>query len=258
MILEQEIGHLSLVGAGPGDPDLITLKATKVLANADVVLYDALANPQILDYANSNAELIYVGKRKGCKAFLQDQIQELIVERALQGKHVVRLKGGDPFVFGRGAEEAEYAAQFGISSTVVPGISSAIAVPALQQIPVTKRHASESVWIITGTTKAHQLSKDVELAAQSTATVVILMGMSKLKQITELFIAENKAQTPIAVIQNGSLPNEQIVVGQINSIVDLVEQNGLTNPAVIIIGEVVAHRQKVQTIFEQFSINQCA
>jgi len=198
------LGKLSIVGAGPGDPDLITLKAVKAIEAADVILYDALINTDLLKYASKNAEQIFVGKRRGCYTFQQEQINELIVERAKKGNHVIRLKGGDPFVFGRGAEEAEYAAKFGIDTAVIPGITSAIAVPATQNIPVTKRQVAESFWVITGTTKDHKLSSDVELALQSTATIIILMGMKKLPEIVALFQSYDKGEKPVAVIQDGT------------------------------------------------------
>ena len=182
---------LTVVGAGPGDPDLITLKAIKALKSADVILYDALINVDLLNYAPKKAEKIFVGKRKGCYRYQQEQINELIVSRAKSNGHVVRLKGGDPFIFGRGAEEMDYAHQFGIETDMVPGISSALAVPAYQGIPLTKRNASESFWVITGTTKSHKMSTDIALAAKSTATVVILMGMGKLDEIVAVFKSEN-------------------------------------------------------------------
>jgi len=177
------IPKLTVIGAGPGDVDLITVKGLKVLKTADVVLYDALVNDDLLDFINPKAELIFVGKRRGCYRYQQEQINELIVTYAKSHGHVVRLKGGDSFIFGRGAEEMEYAAGFGIETAVVPGISSSMAVPAMQNIPVTKRGASESFWVITGTTKEHKISSDIALAAKSSATVVILMGMGKLNQI---------------------------------------------------------------------------
>jgi uroporphyrin-III C-methyltransferase len=240
-------GRLSVVGAGPGDPDLFTLKGIKALESADVVLFDALVNPELLKYA-SQAEQIFVGKRKGCYSYQQAQINELIVERGLQGKHVVRLKGGDPFVFGRGSEEMEYAAGFGLKVAMVPGISSSIAVPAAQQIPVTKRGASESFWVITGTTKAHKISNDIALAAKSSATVVILMGMSKLSEITTLFKTEGKSETPVAIIQEGTTTNEKIAIGTVATIEAEVMKHQLSNPAIIIIGEVVKHRSIIQEI----------
>jgi uroporphyrin-III C-methyltransferase len=245
-------GRLTVVGAGPGDIELITLKAIKTLENADVVLYDALVNEELLDYAK-NAELIFVGKRKGCYAYQQEQINELIVSRTKSAGHVVRLKGGDPFVFGRGSEEMEYAASHGLEVAMVPGISSSLSVPAYQNIPVTKRGSSESFWVITGTTKEHKLSADVALAAKSSATVVILMGMSKLPQIVELFKGEGKADMPIAIIQNGTRDNEKVGVATIATIVDVVEKEKLSNPAIIIIGEVVKHREALVEAKNQYS-----
>ncbi|MFD0862778.1 uroporphyrinogen-III C-methyltransferase [Sungkyunkwania multivorans] len=238
---------LTLIGAGPGDPDLLTIKGAKVLADADVVLYDALVNPIVLEHAQF-AEKIFVGKRKGCYTYQQDQINELIVSRAHSHGHVVRLKGGDPFIFGRGAEEMEYAAKFGVEVAMVPGISSSSSVPALQNIPVTKRGASESFWVIAGTTKEHKLSRDVKLAAQSTATIVILMGMGKLGEIVSLFKREGKSDTTVAIIQNGSRKDERIGVGNISTIEDIVAKRQLSNPAIIIIGEVVEHREIINEL----------
>ena len=235
---------LTVVGAGPGDIELFTLKGVKALQSADVVLYDALVNPELLKYAQ-NAELIFVGKRKGCYAYQQEQINDLIISRAESHGHVVRLKGGDPFIFGRGAEEMEIAAAAGIEVAVVPGISSSLAVPAYQNIPLTKRGSSESFWVITGTTKDHKLSKDVQLAAQSSATVVILMGMSKLGEITNLFRKIGKRETPVAIIQNGTTAEERIGVGTIGTIESVVQELKLTNPSIIVIGEVVRHRAQL-------------
>ncbi|WP_189319410.1 uroporphyrinogen-III C-methyltransferase [Leeuwenhoekiella nanhaiensis] len=235
---------LTVVGAGPGDVELFTLKGVKALQSADVVLYDALVNPELLEYA-ADAELIFVGKRKGCYAYQQEQINDLIISRAKSHGHVVRLKGGDPFIFGRGAEEMEIAAEAGIEAAVVPGISSSLAVPAYQNIPLTKRGSSESFWVITGTTRAHKLSEDVKLAAQSSATVVILMGMSKLAEITACFRESGKNNTPVAIIQNGTTPEERIGVGTIDSIEEVVQELKLTNPSIIVIGEVVRHREQL-------------
>ncbi|WP_034043201.1 uroporphyrinogen-III C-methyltransferase [Wocania ichthyoenteri] len=251
--MSTKIPKLTVVGAGPGDVDLITLKAIKAIKSADVVLYDALINKELLEYASTKAELIFVGKRKGCYAYQQDQINELIVGRAKSHGHVVRLKGGDPFIFGRGAEEIDYARQFGIETYVVPGITSAIAVPAYQGIPLTKRGASESFWVITGTTKAHKLSNDVQLAAKSTATVVILMGMSKLNEIVKVFLAENKQDTVVAIIQNGTTENEKFGVGTISTISKVVEEKQLTSPAIIVIGNVVKERVVLNSIYKDFA-----
>jgi uroporphyrin-III C-methyltransferase len=241
---------LTVVGAGPGDLELITLKGVRALESADVVLYDALVHPDLLRYA-PGAEHIFVGKRRGCYTYQQEQINELIVSRANTHGHVVRLKGGDPFVFGRGAEEMEYAAARSIEVAAIPGISSCIAVPAAQHIPVTKRGSSESFWVITGTTKSHRLSHDIALAAKSTATVVILMGMAKLKEIVHLFEVEGNADRPVAIIQNGTRENEKIGIGTIGNILKIVAKEQLSNPAIIIIGEVVQHRSKLLEIQQE-------
>ncbi len=246
-------GLLTVVGAGPGDVELITLKAIKALNAADVVLYDALVNPELLEYA-PHAEHIFVGKRKGCYVFQQEQINELIVSRAKTQGHVVRLKGGDPFVFGRGAEEMEYAASHGLQVAVVPGISACMAVPAYQGIPVTKRGAAESFWVITGTTKDHKLSKDVALASRSNATVIILMGMSKLSEIVGLYKKQGKSDLPVGIIQNGTCWDEKVGFGTIDTIEEEVGKHQLANPAIIVIGEVVAHRETMLNIIERHKI----
>lgn len=249
------LGQLTVVGAGPGDVELITLKAIKALQSADVVLYDALVDVALLDYA-PNAEHIFVGKRKGCYAYQQEQINDLIVSRAKTHGHVVRLKGGDPFVFGRGAEEMEHAASKGIKVAMVPGISSSVAVPASQNIPVTKRGAAESFWVITGTTKEHKLSSDVALAAKSNATIVILMGMGKLAEIVELFKKEGKVDMPIAIIQNGTRQDEKLGIGTIGTIEQIVLGQKLSNPAIIVVGEVVKHRSAVLNYAQTLQISQ--
>jgi uroporphyrin-III C-methyltransferase len=242
---------LTVVGAGPGDIDLITLKAIKAIKSADVILYDALINEELLEYAPEQTERIFVGKRRGCYAFQQEQINELIVYKAKEKGHVVRLKGGDPFVFGRGAEEIDYVRTFGLETFVVPGISSAAAVPAYQGIPLTKRGASESFWVITGTTKNHQLSTDVALAAKSTATVVILMGMHKLEEIVRVFSNEGKRDTAVAIIQNGTRANENVGIGTISSIQNIVEEKQLSSPAIIVIGDVVKERAVLGRIYTE-------
>jgi len=245
------IPKLTVVGAGPGDPELITLKAIKAIASAQVIMYDALVNDVLLEYAAKDAELIFVGKRKGCYAYQQSQINQLIIERALRCGHVVRLKGGDPFIFGRGAEELEYAKEYAIEVAVVPGISSSSAVPAYQGIPLTKRAASESFWVITGTTKSHAISKDIAIAAKSTATVVILMGMGKLAEIVKIFSSEGKQNTAVAIIQNGTRDNEKVGIGTIKTIEAIVEEKQLSSPAIIIIGEVVNQRVDLSSMYKQ-------
>ena len=241
---------LTIVGAGPGDAELITLKAIKALESADVVLYDALVNEELLQYA-SQAEIIFVGKRYGCHAYSQDQINDLIVSMAKSKGQVVRLKGGDSFVFGRGSEEIDFAHQFGIETAVVPGISSAMGVPACNGISLTQRKVSESFWVITGTTSEHKLSKDVALASQSSATVVILMGMNKLDEIIALYQSNRTDDLPIAIIQNGTKATQKKVIGTISTIKTLVEENQIASPAIIVIGEVVKNASKLTTYIEE-------
>lgn len=230
---------ITLVGAGPGDPDLLTIKGLNALKTAKVVLYDALVNTEILQHAPADALKIYVGKRANQHRYSQDEINLMLVQNAFLHGHVVRLKGGDSFVFGRGHEEITYADSFGIETVIVPGISSCIALPELQKVPVTRRGLNQSFWVLTGTTSSGELSNDVKIAAQSSATAVILMGMRKLSEIAAHFIKNGKAKTPVMVIQNGSLPTEKTVLGTVETIFDLVKYEGLGSPGIIIIGEVV-------------------
>lgn len=230
--------QLTLLGAGPGDPELISVKGLSALKAADVVLYDALVSPELLAQA-PNALTVYVGKRAGHHKMTQQEINRLIVEYALQYGHVVRLKGGDPFVFGRGHEEIEHAEKFGIATEVIPGISSATGIAGLHKIPLTRRGVTESFWVITGTTLEGTLSEDVQHAARSHATVVILMGLSRLAEIVKVFKDTGKPKLPVAVIQNGSLPDEKTAFGTIETIESEVKEKALKAPAVIIIGEVV-------------------
>lgn len=249
---------ITLVGAGPGDAELISLKGLRVLKTADVVLYDALVNDELLDYAPENAIKVYVGKRSGDHSYSQDAVNKLMIDYALNYGHVVRLKGGDPFVFGRGFEELEMAASYSIQTEVVPGISSSISVPALQGIPLTHRGASESFWVVTGTTSSGEISKDLYDAAKSNATVVVLMGIKKLQEIAEIFIAEGKYRLPAAVIQNGTMANEKLVVATAGTIFETAQDQKIDSPAIIVFGEVVGLHSLFQPIksFYEFSENE--
>ena len=240
---------LSVVGAGPGDPELITIKAVNVLKSASVVLYDALINRELLDYA-PQAEHIFVGKRKGRHRYSQEEINDLIVAYARERGHVVRLKGGDPFIFGRGMEELEHARKHGLETELVPGITSSIAVPANVGISLTQREVSESFWVITGTTTKGKLSADVQLAAQSTATVVILMGMGNLSEIVRLFSLYGKADLPVGIIQNGTTEKERSVFGSVKNIEAIVAETKLSAPATIVLGEVVRNRHQLNRVLE--------
>jgi uroporphyrin-III C-methyltransferase len=242
---------LYLVGAGPGDPDLITVKAVKILQQADVILYDALASKELLGYAKPGCKMIDVGKRKGKTSASQKDINELIVKNAYRYSNVVRLKGGDPFVFGRGHEEWEYVAQHGIEVVYVPGISSAISGPASVGIPLTKRGVNESFWVITGTLSSGEISNDLKLAAQSTATVIVLMGMSHLTEIATLFGQARSLNEPMAIVQNATLTNQKFVRGYAGNICNLATAYNLQTPAIIVIGKVVEESLVIDYIQQQ-------
>jgi uroporphyrin-III C-methyltransferase len=237
--------RLILVGAGPGDPDLLTIKAVKALAEADVVLYDALVHPDVLNWCRECTLKVFVGKRAGRHSYRQEEINQLILRYVCSHGTVVRLKGGDPFVFGRGFEELLFARAHGIEVQVIPGISSAIAVPAMQDIPLTHRGISESFWVITGTTRSGGLSTDVHLAAQSSATVVILMGMRKLPEIMRCFADAGKGSTAAAIIRNGSLPDEAICTAPVDKLAEVAMEQGMSSPAIIIVGDVVQARNYI-------------
>lgn len=245
--------RITLVGGGPGDPELITLKGLKALQNADVVLYDALVGEELLNFIHPQATKVYVGKRSGDHRYSQDAVNRLMVDYALNFGHVVRLKGGDSFVFGRGYEELTFATDHHIPVTVIPGVSSAIGVPGLQHIPVTHRGLSESFWVITGTTSAGEVSKDIYSAAQSNATVVILMGLKKLPEIVDIFKAAGKGQLPVALIQKGSTTEERLVVGTVSSIVDKYQKEAIQAPAILLFGEVVSLHPSYTSIIEAYA-----
>ena len=196
--------NVKIVGAGPGDAELLTVKAVKALEKADVILYDALVGKEIKQYASEKAEWVFVGKRANKHTYQQDEINQLIVEYAFSYKNVVRLKGGDPYIFGRGHEEYNYVSSFGIYVEVIPGISSAIAVPELSNIPLTKRDVSQSFWVLTATNKKGELTDDIITASKTNATVVVLMGIKKLPKIVELYQQNGKSELPVGVIQNGT------------------------------------------------------
>jgi uroporphyrin-III C-methyltransferase len=236
--LSTPLPRLTVLGAGPGDPELFTLKGVRVLGEADVVLYDALANNDLLGYVRPGAQQIFVGKRRGMRSYGQAEINALIVSAARQYGHVVRLKGGDPFVFGRGREEMLYAEQHGLLTDYVPGISSAVAAAGSVGIPVTHRGASEGFQVVTATTATGELSAAVTEAARSRTTTVILMGLSQLAGIVEIFGQHGQSQTPAAIVQNGTLPTAQLVTGSVSQLPARAAAAGIGAPAIIIIGEV--------------------
>ena len=236
------IPELFVLGAGPGDPELITVKGYKVLQQADVILYDNLANQALLDMAKPGCEKIYVGKHPYGSYTPQETILEMIKHYAFTKGSVVRLKGGDPFIFGRGFEEIIYAREQGIKTHYIPGITSMQASGFLD-IPLTHRAISEGVWIITGTKKDGTLSADLKLAMQSNATVVIYMGMKQIDSIAATYISENRGTTPAAIIQHASLPQQKVVRGVVKDLRAMADSQQLTHPAIIIIGEVAGLAQ---------------
>ncbi|SER98874.1 uroporphyrin-III C-methyltransferase [Gracilibacillus ureilyticus] len=235
------MGKVYLVGAGPGDPDLITVKALKCIQKADVILYDRLVNQQLIKEAKPDADLIYCGKLPKMHFMKQETINHLLVKYAKKGRTVVRLKGGDPFVFGRGAEEAEVLAKQGIEYEVVPGITSGIAAPAYADIPITHREVGRSFAVITGHCKNGQPGEiNWEQLANSVDTLAIYMGMSNLSFIIDqLLKAGKRKETPIAIIHAGTTEQQRMVSGTLDSILEIVKADKIKNPAMIIIGEVV-------------------
>lgn len=231
---------VSLVGAGPGSEDLITIRGLRTLQAADVILYDALVSDELLSQVDAAILKIYVGKRCSQHSFTQDDINILVVENAFKYGHVVRLKGGDPFVFGRAHEEIEYVASFGIPVSVVPGISSALAVPSSQGIPMTQRGVSSSFWVMTATKRDGSFSEDLKFASQSSATMVILMGVRKLIEIVREVIKYRGCMMPLAVIQNGTMKNESCIISTLSTIQTVLSTIDTSKPGIIVIGEVVA------------------
>ena len=246
---EVPTGFVWLVGAGPGDPGLITVAAAEALAQADVVVYDRLANPALLDLAPEPAERVAAGKRPDSHTMTQDEINALLVERGRAGKRVVRLKGGDPFVFGRGGEEAEALRANAVPFAVIPGISSAIAAPAYAGIPVTHRGIASSVTFVTGHEDPAKESHGVDWQrlAGSADTLVLLMGAGQLAEIVErLTECGRDAETPVAVVEWGTLPRQRTVTGTLRDIVDNIRDAGIGAPSVIVVGEVVRLRDSLR------------
>jgi len=226
-----------LVGAGPGDPELISVKGLKAIQKADVILYDALSSTELLKEAPSHAELIYVGKRCAKHSLKQADINALIYQKAKQHDNVVRLKGGDPFIFGRGHEEQVFLEERNVQVQVIPGISSVTSLAGLQGVPLTRRHISESFWVLTGTTKNHQLSEDDKKAIKTDATLVILMATRKIQQIARLLVEAGRPEVPMMLIENGSRDDEKVHLGSAAEFVGWLDVKG---PGGIVIGDVVA------------------
>lgn len=240
-------GRVFLIGAGPGDPGLLTLKAKDCLERSDIVVYDRLVSPEILAFIPGHTDRIYVGKEAYNHSVPQAEIEALLVEKALSGYTVSRLKGGDPFVYGRGAEEAESLAERGIPFEIVPGISSAIAVPAYAGIPLTHRTLASGFHVVTGHECLHSRGTPWEVLALSSQTLVILMGMGHLQEITDKFISRGRApDTPVAVVRWGTTSRQEVVVGTLRTIASVVAEHQLKPPAVIVVGDVVRLHDKLR------------
>ncbi|MFK7912636.1 MAG: siroheme synthase CysG, partial [Pseudomonadales bacterium] len=242
-VSKQIPGTVALVGGGPGDPGLITVRGLNLLRAADVILYDNLVNAQLLDYARRDAEKIYVGKKRAFKGIRQEAINDLMVEHARRGMQVVRLKGGDPFIFGRGGEEIERLAAEGIGFVVVPGISAALGGASYAGIPLTHRTVSQSVRFVTGHRASDRANLDWPELAKPAQTLVIYMGLPALPAIAEQLTAHGMpASTPAALIEKATLPAERVIVGTIADLAERVAAAQVSGPTLIVVGEVVDHR----------------
>lgn len=231
-------GKVFIIGAGCGKYDLITVRGIKTLKKCDVILYDSLIDQQIFDFLPENCEKIYVGKRAGKHSISQEKINELLVQKAKQGKIVARLKGGDPFVFGRGSEEILFLLENSVPFEIIPGISSAYAVPEMAGIPVTHRGVSRSFHVITGHTKEDLIPEKFSIYAKLDGTLVFLMGLNHIKEISDTLIKYGKSSdTPTAIISNGGTDLQRIVRGKLAQISEIAKADGISSPAVIVIGE---------------------
>lgn len=247
-------GKVYLVGAGPGDPKLITVYGLECIQKADVIAYDRLVNPALLENAKEGAELIFCGKSPGKHHLIQEQIHELLVTKALEGKVVTRLKGGDPCVFGRGAEEAVVLVEHGIEYEIVPGITAGIAAPAYAGIPVTHREFASSFAIVTGHGREEKGQDHLNWSALANGidTIAFYMSVGNLEYISKKLIENGKrSTTPVAVIEWGTTDHQRTITGTLENIHDIVLQEGFHNPSMILVGDVVQLRKKIQWFEKQ-------
>jgi len=243
-------GKVYLVGAGPGDPELLTIKASKILQQCDVVIYDALMNPIILEHVPENAEKVFIGKSRHHNRISQKDVEKMMVEKAKEGKTVVRLKGGDPFIFGRGGEEAETLIEAGIEWDVIPGVPSGIAAPAYSGIPLTHRSCSDSVTFITGHEGTGKPEIDWSKIKLHNNTLVIFMGISNIGRIVSQLLQSNYTKdTPIAIIESGTTEKQKVRTSTLNKIIESVQKDPVETPALIVVGEVVNYREKLNKYF---------
>jgi uroporphyrin-III C-methyltransferase len=244
-----QVGKVYLVGAGPGDPELLTVRAVRLLRSGDVIVYDRLIQEEVLALAKPSSEKLFMGKVLGCHASRQDEIHQLLVEKARQGKTVIRLKGGDPFLFGRGGEEVEYLAEHGVPFEVVPGVSSCLSAPLSANIAVTHRDASSSVAIVTGHNAIGNHERVDWQALSKIDTVVFLMGVHNVKTIAEKLVAAGRSpDTPAAMIQMAFWDGEHVVTGTLRTIANEVRRAGVEPPATLVVGEVVRLRDKLKQL----------
>ncbi|MCM3727963.1 uroporphyrinogen-III C-methyltransferase [Neobacillus cucumis] len=250
------MGKAYIVGAGPGDPELITVKALKCIRMADVILYDRLVNRDLLNEAKRDCEIIFCGKQPTHHTMKQEIINHLLVQFTSQGKTVVRLKGGDPFVFGRGGEEAAALAENGLPFEVVPGITAGIAAPAYAGIPITHREYGNSFAVVTGhCSKGKPTDIDWESLGKAVDTIAIYMGIGNLSYICQQLISHGKDEdTPVAVIEQGTREEQRTVTGTLSSIGSVVEKEGVQNPAMIVVGEVVRFRERLLSLQGKASV----
>jgi uroporphyrin-III C-methyltransferase len=249
--VEKMVEKVYIVGAGPGDPELITVKAARLIGSADVILYDRLVSEETLSLARKECELIYVGKHPGEPSTPQESINQMLVEKAREAGRVVRLKGGDPFLFGRGGEEAQVLSREGIPYEVVPGITSAISVPAYAGIPVTQRHIASSVAFITGHEASTKKKGTVEWEriARSIDTIVVMMGIRNLGSIAGRLIKGGRnPETPVAIIEKGTTEEQRTITGTLETIEAKARAEGVKPPAITIIGDVVNLREELRWI----------
>ncbi len=251
-------GRIILAGAGPGDPDLLTVKAQKAIRSADVIVYDKLVGKDILSLARSDAELIYVGKSRASHTLPQEAINQLLIDKALDGSCVVRLKGGDPFIFGRGGEEVEAARAAGVSIEVIPGITAALGCAADAQVPLTHRDHASAVTFVAGQCKDLR-SQDWRGLHGIGRTLVIYMGLNGARHITDKLIDEGASPNlPVAIIENGTHQNARVLQSTLEKMADIVERFGIKSPALLVVGAVSALARESQHLLEAFSPLQLA
>lgn len=246
-----DAGQVFLVGAGPGDPDLLTVKALRVIESADIILYDRLVSDEIMALANPTADKIYVGKIKGYHSLPQEQLNQLICQLALQGKTVCRLKGGDPFMFGRGAEELKLLAEHNIKFEVVPGITAAAGCSAYAGIPLTHREYNQSCTFVTGHFKGSHVDHDWQALAKPDQTLVFYMGLTNIEEICANLMQNGLSNsTPVAFIENGTTKHQRVVTTTLSKAVSSVAKEQIVSPALVVVGKVVALRSEL-TWFDQ-------